>query len=327
MAIAELNLIVDHVGMLNPLVRHVRLRASDGRSLPGFTAGAHIMVQVVANGVTDWRNYSLINFTADRAATDAPKAYDIAVRIEPDGRGGSRFMHETVQAGDHVTVQEPKNDFPLQRQPARAVLVAGGIGITPLASMAAQCRAEGASVRLHYAGRSRKLMAFLPELQALLGDDLVLHTDDEAGCPLDIDALLDACAPSDHLYVCGPRPLLDRVLERTQSRGWTRERVHFELFSTEVVQTGDQAFEVVLAQSGQTLTVPADKSILDVLIDADLDPIYDCKRGECGVCTVAVIEGEVDHRDYFLSDKEKAGGKMMQVCVSRCRGSRLVLDL
>lgn len=327
MAIAELNLTVDQAEMLNPLIRHLRLRASDGQSLPEFTAGAHIMVQVTVNGVKDWRNYSLINFTADREATGAPKAYDIAVRIEPEGRGGSRFMHETLQAGNHVTIQVPKNDFPLQRQPGRAVLVAGGIGITPLASMAAQCRAEGAPVRLHYAGRSRKLMAFLAELQALLGDDLVLHTDDEAGRPLDIDALLDSCATEDQLYVCGPRPLLDKVLERTQTRGWTRERVHFELFSTEVVQTGDHPFEVVLAQSGQTLMVAADKSILDVLIDADLDPMYDCKRGECGVCTVAVIEGEVDHRDYFLSDKEKASGKMMQVCVSRCRGSRLVLDL
>lgn len=327
MAIAELNLTVDQAELLNPLIRHVRLRAGDGQSLPEFTAGAHIMVQVTVNGVKDWRNYSLINFIADREATGAPKSYDIAVRIEPEGRGGSRFMHETLQAGNQVTIQEPKNDFPLQRQPGRAVLVAGGIGITPLASMAAQCRAEGAPVRLHYAGRSRNLMAFLPELQALLGDDLVLHTDDEAGHPLDIDALLDSCAPDDQLYVCGPRPLLDKVLERTQTRGWTRERVHFELFSTQVVQTGDHAFEVVLAQSGRTLMVPADKSILDVLIDADLDPMYDCKRGECGVCTLGVIEGEVDHRDYFLSDKEKASGKMMQVCVSRCLGSRLVLDL
>jgi len=182
-------------------------------------------------------------------------------------------------------------------------------------------------VRLHYAGRSRALMAFVPELQGLLGDDLLLHTDDEAGRPLDVDALLDGCTPDDQIYVCGPKVLLDTVLARTQARGWTHEHVHFELFTTPVMEAGDRPLEVVLAQSGKTFQVPAHQTILDCLIDNGCDPFYDCKRGECGVCSTPVIEGDVDHRDYFLSDAEKKSNKVMQICVSRARGARLVLDL
>jgi ferredoxin-NADP reductase len=248
------------------------------------------------------------------------------VRREDDGRGGSRYMHERVLTGQVLNVEAPKNEFELRAAPGCAVLLAGGIGITPLISMAAQRVAQQAPVRLHYAGRSRELMAFLPELQALLGDALHVHTDAEAGQPLDVDAVLDTCAEVDQLYVCGPKAMLDTVLARTQARGWTRERVHFEVFTAPTVDEGDHAFEVVLAESGRTLTVPADQSILDCLIDAGCDPMYDCKRGECGVCATPVLEGEIDHRDYVLSEREKRTGNVMQICISRCKGARLVLD-
>ncbi len=325
---ATLSLRVAEARTLNPLIRQFRLRADDGRALPGFTAGAHIRVQVtLADGRSDWRHYSLVNFATERNATNAPTEYVIAVRKEAEGRGGSRFMHETLQEGALLTIEPPKNDFPLHGGPGGSVLLAGGIGITPMASMAARRRAEGAPVRLHYAGRSRELMAFLPELQALLGDDLQLHTDDTAGAPLAIDALLDGCAEGEHLYVCGPKPMLDAVLARTEARGWDRERVHFELFTEPVVEEGDQPFEVELAQSGQRFTVPAGQSILDCLIEHGCDPMFDCKRGECGVCTTAVLEGEIDHRDYVLSAREKAEGNVMQICISRARGPRLVLDI
>jgi ferredoxin-NADP reductase len=323
-----LSLRVIEARSLNPLIRLLRLVSPDGGVLPGFTAGAHLRVQVtLPNGTQDWRHYSLIDFSAQPGATEAPREYVIAVRREDDGRGGSRFMHERVQAGDVLTIEAPKNEFPLRELDSRAVLVAGGIGITPITSMAAQRRAEGRPVRLHYAGRSRELMAFVPELQQLLGDDLRLHIDVEAGAPLDVDAVLDACGNDDQLYICGPKVMLDSVLAKTQARGWTHERVHFELFTTPVVEAGDRPIEVVLAQSGKTFTVPADQTILDCLIEHGCDPLFDCKRGECGVCSTPVIEGEVDHRDYFLSDTEKASGKVMQICISRARGDRLVLDL
>ena len=325
---AILQLRVVEARELNPLIRLVRLRADDGAALPGFTAGAHLRVQVeLPDGNTDWRHYSLINLSTSRDACATPTEYVIAIRREDEGRGGSRFMHQRVQPGQVLTIEAPKNEFPLREHAGCAVLVAGGIGVTPLVSMATQRVAEQAPVRMHYAGRSRELMAFLPELQQLLGETLRVHTDAEAGAPLDVDALLDACGADDQLYVCGPKPMLDTLLAKTQARGWTRERVHFEVFTAPTVAAGDHAFEVVLKQSGRSLTIPADRSILDCLIDAGCDPMFDCKRGECGVCATTVIEGEIDHRDYVLSDRERQEGNVMQICISRCKGQRLVLDL
>jgi ferredoxin-NADP reductase len=325
---ATLQLRVAEARELNPLIRLIRLRADDGAALPGYSAGAHLRVRVeLPDGSADWRHYSLINFAAQADACAAPTEYMIAVRRDDEGRGGSRFMHQRVQAGQLLTIEAPKNEFPLRAHTGCAVLVAGGIGITPLISMAAQRVASGAPVRLHYAGRSHALLAFVPELQHLLGDALKLHVDADAGAPLDVEALLDACASDDQLYVCGPKPMLDTLLARTQARGWTRERVHFEVFNTPTVESGDHAFEVVLAQSGRSVTVPADRSILDCLIDEGIDPMFDCKRGECGVCGTPVIDGEIDHRDYVLSALEKREGRVMQICVSRCKGARLMLDL
>ena len=313
---------------LNPLIREFRLRALDGAALPGYTAGAHVRVRVkLPDGTEDWRNYSLINLSTNEGATDVPHEYTIAVRLEDESRGGSRYMHERVQEGDLLTIEAPKNEFPLRMHGGCAVLIAGGIGVTPLVSMAAQRVCEGAPVRMHYAGRTRDLMAFVPELEQLLGDALAVHADADAGGPLDIEALLDRCSTDDHLYVCGPKVMLDAVLALTQARGWTHDRVHFELFTTPAVEAGDHEIEVVLAQSGRTVMVPADKTILDCLIDAGCDPMFDCKRGECGVCSTPVIEGDIEHRDYFLSKEEKASGKLMQICISRVKGRRLVLDL
>ena len=133
--------------------------------------------------------------------------------------------------------------------------------------------------------------------------------------------------PTTQLYVCGPKVMLDTVLREAQARSWPRERIHFELFTAPVTTDADQAFDVVLAQSGKTVVVPAGTSILDALIEHGCDPLYDCKRGECGVCSTQVVEGDIEHRDYFLSDAEKASGKVMQICVSRAKGKRLVLDL
>ena len=325
---STLQLRIAEARALNPLIRLLRLVAPDGRALPGFAAGAHVRVQVrLPDGSADWRHYSLVNFATARNATNAPASYLIAVRREDEGRGGSRFMHEGLNEGDLLAVEPPKNDFPLHTGPGGSVLVAGGIGVTPLATMAARRRAEGAPVRMHYAGRSRELMAFLPELQALLGDDLRVHADAEAGAPLDIDAVLDAVPAGDRLYVCGPKVMLDAVLARTQARGWEHDRVHFELFTEPVAEEGDQPFEVELAQSGRRFTVPADQSILDCLIENGCDPMFDCKRGECGVCAVPVLEGEIDHRDYVLSAREKAEGNVMQICISRAKGARLVFDM
>ena len=325
---ATLQLRVVAVRELNPLIRMIRLSADDGRVLPAYTAGAHIRVHVtLPDGTQDWRHYSLINFETQADATDAPTDYVIAVRREAEGRGGSRFMHERVKKGDLVTIEAPKNDFPLHTGLGGTVLLAGGIGVTPLTSMATSRRAEGLPVRMHYAGHSRELMAFLPELQALLGDALRIHADSEHVAPFDISALLDDFPSGHRLYVCGPKVMLDAVLAQTQTRGWEHDRVHFELFTTPVVEAGDHAFELELAQSGRCFTVPANQSILDCLIEHGCDPLFDCKRGECGVCATLVLEGEIDHRDYVLTARERTEGNVMQICISRARGERLVLDM
>lgn len=325
---SPLSLRVAEARMLNPLIRLLRLRAPDDGVLPAYSPGAHVKVRVqLADGKSDWRHYSLIDLAGDPAGAAAPREYTIAVRREEPGRGGSRYMHEGVQAGDVLSVEPPRNDFPLHDGPAGAVLVAGGIGVTPLASMAARRRALGLPLRMVYAGRSRELMAFLPELESLLGGDLGVHADDERGGALDVGAILDACAADERVYVCGPKVMLDAVLAASEARGWPHERVHFELFSPPAAEAGDQPFEVELAQSGQRFTVPVGQTILDCMIEHGCDPLYDCKRGECGVCTAEVLEGVPDHRDYYLSDAEKAQGKVIQICISRAKSPRLVLDL
>lgn len=314
--------------VLNPLIRRITLRAADGMLLPGFDAGAHLRVHVgLTEGRDEWREYSLINAAHEMDTGALQSEYTIAVRREDEGRGGSRWMHG-LQPGQIIEIQRPKNDFPLGTHVGCAVLVAGGIGITPLVSMAAARRAADLPVRLLYAGRSRNLMAFLPQLNELLGEALQIHADDEQqGATLDIAHFLSSCSDADQLYVCGPRAMLDAVLGATDARGWSRDRVHFELFSAPEASVGDQPIDLVLAQSNQQFTVPTDQSILDCLIEHGCDPIFDCKRGECGVCSTSVIEGVPDHRDHFLSDAEKASGKVMQICVSRAKSRRLVLDL
>jgi ferredoxin-NADP reductase len=302
---------------LSPTVREFEIRPEGG--VKPWTVGSHLKVRVIADGREDTRSYSLVGLP-DK------EVYRIAVKRAEPGRGGSRFMWG-LETGAELMIGEPNNHFELSFNAPQFLLVAGGIGITPLATMAARRRAEGEPVRLHYAGRSRELMAFLPELQALLGDDLHVHADADAGTPLDIDAVLDDVPAGDRLYVCGPKVMLDAVLARTQARGWEHDRVHFELFTTTVAEEGDQPFEVELAQSGRRFTVPADQSILDCLIEHGCDPMYDCKRGECGVCTTAVLEGEIDHRDYVLSAREKSEGNVMQICISRAKGAKLVLDI
>ena len=312
---------------LHPLIRRLRLEPAAGGGLPGFSAGAHVRVQVTRpDGRNDWRHYSLINPVPQAGATTMPTHYEIAVRLEDAGQGGSRFMHGLV-AGDLLTIEAPKNDFPLRAGHAPVLLVAGGIGVTPLISMAAELRAAGRQVRMVYAGRSGAQLVYMDALRDLLGENLGVHIDDEAGAPLDVAKLLDGCAGDEQNNMCGPKPMLDAVLAGAQARGWDSDRVRFELFSAAAPAAGDQAFDVVLAQSGVTYRVAADQSILDCLIGHGCDPLYDCRRGECGVCAVPVIEGDVEHRDHVLSASEKAASQVIQICVSRARGHRLVVDL
>ena len=315
----------------SPLIRAFELAAPDRAALPAFTAGAHL--QVAVPGLAEPRCYSLIQLAPDANAFDRPTRYRLGVRIEDASRGGSRFMH-ALKTGDRLTVTGPKNDFPLHEptpNEAPILLIAGGIGITPIASMAAALKAAGRPFELHYSGRSRDQLAFVDALSALAGDALVLHADDDDATRLDLGVLLDARCPNGreacHLYVCGPKGMIDATIAGAKTRNWPADRVHFELFATAAPVAGDQPFELELRQSGKVLTVPADKTIAEVMEAAGCDPMIDCKRGECGVCSATVLEGVPDHRDYVLTDAEKAEGKLIQICISRSKTARLVLDL
>ena len=316
------------IEVCNELVRCFTLQPLQGSTLPGYTAGSHLRVQVrLADGASDWRAYSLIELDPDVDTTQTRSSYRIAVRLEQPGRGGSRFMH-TLQPGELLRIEAPRNDFELQPAPGQGMLlVAGGIGVTPLTAMAARCRRAGIPVRMVYAGRSRELMAFVPELQRLLGSSLHLHVDEQAGAALDVGRVFAACAPQEQVALCGPTAMLDAARAAAEALGWSSGRLRFESFAPAAPQAQDHAFELVLAQSGRTLTVAADQTILDCLLEHGHDPLFDCRRGDCGVCAVAVLEGEIDHRDHVLGTAEKASGKVIQICISRARGQRLVLDL
>lgn len=319
---ARLDLVVTEVRQETPLIRTIRLARAHDEPLPSWQAGAHIKVQIPER---DERSYSLVNLSADPSANRNPRSYLLGVRLEQPGQGGSAYMH-SLNPGDAVAASAPTNNFPLEAAGKPIVLLAGGIGVTPLISMAAELAARRHPFRFYYAGRSRDQLALLPAIEDLVGGDLAIHTDDTSGL-FDVVGLMSSLKNDEPLYCCGPMPMIDLSIKTAKQLGWPGGRLHFEIFTAPQPKAGDQTFEVVLKSTGESFQIPAGKSILDVLIEAGKDPMHDCKRGDCGICQVGVIEGVPDHRDFILTDAEKAAGKMMQICVSRAQTRRLVLDL
>jgi ferredoxin-NADP reductase len=318
----RLDLVVTEVRQETPLIRTIRLARAHDEPLPSWEAGAHIKVHIPQS---DERSYSLINVSADPSANSEPRSYLLGVRLEQPSQGGSAFMHSLKQ-GDVIAASVPSNNFPLAATGKPVILLAGGIGVTPLVSMAAQLTAQARPFRFYYAGRSRDQLALLPVIEGLAGDRLSIHTDDVAGL-FNVVSLMKSLNDDELLYCCGPTPMIELSIKTAKELGWREGRLHFEIFAAAQPKAGDRAFEVVLKSTGESFHIPAGKSILDVLIDAGKDPMHDCKRGDCGICQVGVIEGVPDHRDFILTDGEKAAGKMMQICVSRSKTPRLVLDL
>ena len=306
--------------MLTTTIRELVLTAADGGKLSGYTAGAHVKFQLPSGE----RSYSLVDLEPG-SATDGPGQYRFAVQLEQESTGGSRHMHD-LAPGDEVEALAPQNDFPLAAGKP-ALLIAGGIGITPLISMATALQQAGTAFRFHYASRSSDFMAYRSELEAAFGDKLTLHFDDQIETALDIDRLLVGMAADEHVYICGPKGMIEAVKSKAEAAGIDPDRVHFELFTSAAQQSGDTEFEVEIQSSGAVFAIPVGKSIIDVLEEGGVDLVYDCQRGDCGICQTDVIEGVPDHRDVVLSDAEKSEGKVMQICVSRAKSARLVLDL
>jgi tetrachlorobenzoquinone reductase len=294
-----------------------------GNALPGFTAGAHVDL-FLAPGLA--RSYSLVQPSSGQP-TDR---YVVAVALAPHSRGGSAFVHERLGVGDVVAVGQPRNLFPLADDHAPVLFIAGGIGITPLLSMASERRQQGRAWSMVYAARSRSAAAYLNELNAL-GGELTTHFDDEHdGRPVDLLACLSGLDPAAHVYCCGPKPLMDKVRELALQLGHPESQLHFESFggvSTADASSGSTAFTVKLSRQGLSVTVEPDQSILDALEAQGVIVPSVCREGHCGSCECVVVEGEVDHRDQILSTQERDAGRSMMICVSRAKGEGLVLDL
>ncbi|WP_181779476.1 PDR/VanB family oxidoreductase [Pseudonocardia pini] len=290
------------------------LTAEHGGPLPAWRPGAHVDL-VLGDGLV--RQYSLCGDPADRTH------YRVGVLLEPEGRGGSRRIHEELHPGATVEVRGPRNHFRLE-EAERYVFVAGGIGITPILAMIEQVERAGRRWTLVYGGRTRRTMAFADRLAAL-GPRVRLWPQDELGL-IDLPAALADPAPDAAVYTCGPEPLL-RAVEDHCGAHWPAGSLHLERFAPKQIETaGDTAFEIELSD-GQVLTVPADRSALDVLEEAGHDILSSCREGTCGTCEVGIVEGEADHRDSVLTPEEQAENSCMMVCVSRAACPRLVLDL
>lgn len=289
----------------------------DGIALPNWTPGAHVDLELTPALI---RQYSLCGSPADA------HHLQVGVLKDVEGRGGSVFIHENLTAGSTVLVRGPRNHFPLVASP-RYLFIAGGIGITPMLPMIAEAEAVGAEWQLVYGGRSRASMAFADQL-AEHGDKVLLLARDEVDRTLSqrIDELLGTPQPGTLVYCCGPEALLGAVESACAS--WPAGSLHVERFHAKEIEGAvDTEFEVVLARSGLTITVPADRSIFRAAEDAGVPVLGSCHEGICGTCETVILEGEADHRDSVLSDSEKESNETLMVCVSRCRGDRLVIDL
>lgn len=291
------------------------LQPSPGEHFPVWEPGAHIDVILEPDLI---RQYSLCGDPSERSVIE------IAVLREPCGRGGSAFVHDKLTEGDQVRIRGPRNHFPLV-DASEYIFVAGGIGITPILPMLRQVEKSGVPWRLVYGGRTRSSMAFRDELADRYGDRIVIRPQDEVGL-LDLAAELGPPRDDVAVYCCGPEGLLHAIEEHCQQ--WPAGCLHIERFApkTQEAPVAAGSFEVELARSGQTVTVPPDRSIVDVLQDAGVDVPVSCLEGTCGTCETRVLAGIPEHRDSILNDRERAANDVMFVCVSRCLSGKLSID-
>lgn len=304
-------------------VMSLELALPDGNALPEWQPGAHVDI-VLPSGLV--RQYSLCSDPRNL------QKYRLAVLRETGGRGGSEELHSETRLGTTLTARGPRNHFSIEDGAPHYLLVAGGIGITPIMAMARELMAAGKSTRLVYCGSSRQTMAFIDELQEIMGDSLALYPRDERGRADLVTEIKNAPAGT-AVYACGPGRLLTD-LQGITADTLGAEAFHAELFAAqpptrteETAETAaDAPFEVELRQSGCTLTVPPEKSILDVVLEVNPSFMSSCEEGFCGTCETKVLEGEVEHRDTILSEKERAKNETMFICVSRSKCPKLVLD-
>jgi len=314
------NVRVKSMTLLADSIVSLLLEAVDGSDLPAASAGSHIDVNL---GGKLSRCYSVVRWDG------APKRYEIAVAKDARSRGGSRHIHETLRVGDVLQIGKPRNLFPLVEDASLSVLIAGGIGITPLWSMVQRLETLGRSWVLHYAARDRSRAAYISDIKAFsecsTNGKLHVYFDNEhGGQGLDIAAVLRDIPTDAHVYCCGPQSMLDTCEAATAAR--PAGTVHLERFASTQHQGDSQEFTVVLAKSGQSFEVASDQSILDVLLENGIDVPFGCMQGACGLCETRVLDGTPEHRDSLLSAEARATGQNMLICCSRSRTPVLTLD-
>lgn len=298
-------------------VLSVRLADPAGGELPSWEPGAHLALHL-PNGII--REFSLCSDPEDRTG------WTVAVLREPSSRGGSAYVHLELRPGDLVEVEGPRNNFHLEPT-KKYILVAGGIGITPILAMARDLERRGEDWRMLYAGRSGATMAFLEELKQLGADKVQLHADDQAGGPPVLTDVLDAVEDDTLVYCCGPEPLLKGVEEALSDPACLRLERFKAPDPVAPPPGGDRPFDIVCADSGKKVHVPVGTTALEALEQVGFDMPSSCTEGICGTCETKVLAGTVDHRDFLLTDDEKEAQNTMFVCVSRALTSELTLDV
>ncbi len=315
---AKLNVRVAEVVPVNELITRFRFVARDGGPLPAFSGGAHVVVEMDDHGTRRLNPYSLMSDPEDRSG------YEISVRRDDAGRGGSLYMHRQVRPGMEMVLSHPLNLFPLDNRARKHLMIAGGIGITPFLAMTRQLAYSGGRFELHYAARSRSLGAYMPELKAAYGDRVHTYFDDE-GMQIPLADLLARQPIGTHLYVCGPKGMLNWVRGTAEKVGMPPHAVHFEEF---LAPGSGAVFQAELKVSKKIVTVGTHQSLLEAMEAAGVDAPYLCRGGACGQCETNVLhcEGTILHRDHWLSPEEQASNTKIMPCVSRFEGKTLVIE-
>ncbi|WDE05672.1 pyridoxamine 5'-phosphate oxidase family protein [Thalassomonas viridans] len=316
----DLALVVADIEQKSPKVKLFRLTSQTGVILPAFEPGAHLPVEVeLPRGKKALRHYSIISSSHDN------RFYEIAVQQEKHGSGGSNYLHKKVRTGQVLTVKAPVNEFSLSSKGKHHILIAGGIGITPVLSMLRQLAQGKESYELHYSVKTRDDLVFKEEVQKLAGDRAHFYcTREENAIRLDLNTLLAADNNSSHVYICGPAGMIQAVKDTAVSNGWQASQIHYESFGGAIQET-DREVEVKLQKSGQVIVIDPKETLLDGLLAAKVPVPFECKRGECGMCVTEYVAGTPEHRDVYLTKEEKAHS--MCLCVSRAKSKSITLNL
>lgn len=303
---------------LTPSIRSYELVAEDGCELPMFTAGSHIEI-ILENGLT--RQYSLSNCDSER------NHYVIGVLNDLHSRGGSSFIHDQLKIGDRVHISEPRNLFPIHQNTNQAILFAGGIGITPILSMAYNLKRRNISFKLYYFVKDELSIAFREILNKDFSEEIHFHIDGDSNQHINIDAVLSTPLLNEHLYVCGPNGFMDFIFKTAEKYQWLSDHLHKEHFSANIDESDNTDFSIKIASTGQLIAIAADESVTEALEKNGFSIPVSCEQGICGTCLTNVLEGESEHRDMLLTDEERASNKLFTPCCSRSKSKILVLDL